>query len=104
LLNTLVTRGDVIRLSGAPVKSVPFFFVGGEITSPGQKDFYEGMTLTQAVLVAGGILNDKSTQVKVSRQGPGGLLATTMYDLTQIYQGKIPDPSIQAGDRLEVQK
>jgi protein involved in polysaccharide export with SLBB domain len=83
---------------------LPFFFAGGEITSPGQKDFYEGMTLTQAVLVAGGILNDKSTQVKVSRQGPGGRLATTIYDLSEIYQGKIPDPSIQAGDRLEVQK
>jgi protein involved in polysaccharide export with SLBB domain len=44
-LNTLVQAGDVVNLTVRPPE---FFYVGGEISSPGQKDFHGGMTLTQA--------------------------------------------------------
>jgi hypothetical protein len=36
------------------------------------------------------------------RQGSDGRLVTTEYNLRQIEDGKIPDPLLQEGDRLQV--
>jgi hypothetical protein len=60
------------------------------------------LTLTQAVLASGGTTRFAGSKVKVARQGADGKLVTTEYNLKQIEAGKIPDPVLQAGDRLEV--
>lgn len=101
-LGELVSHGDVINVQPRPRE---FFYVGGQINSPGQKDYTTGMTLTQALLAAGGVAGggDK-TRVVVSRQGADGRLVSTEYALAQIQSGKVPDPHIQAGDRIEVVK
>jgi protein involved in polysaccharide export with SLBB domain len=98
-LNTLVQAGDVVNLVVRPPE---FFYVGGEITSPGQKDFHSGMTLTQALLAAGGATAQAGGKVKVARAGADGRLVSTEYDLRQIEAGAVPDPLLQAGDRIEV--
>jgi protein involved in polysaccharide export with SLBB domain len=98
-LNTLVQAGDVVNLVVRPPE---FFYVGGEIGSPGQKDFHSGMTLTQALLAAGGVTAQAGARVKVSRAGADGRLISTEYDLSQIEAGAVPDPQLQAGDRVEV--
>jgi polysaccharide export outer membrane protein len=98
-LNTLVQAGDVVNLVVRPPE---FFYVGGEISSPGQKDFHSGMTLTQALLAAGGVTGQAGTKVKVSRAGADGRLVSTEYDLRAIEGGAVPDPQLQAGDRIEV--
>jgi protein involved in polysaccharide export with SLBB domain len=99
---TLVLPGDVITLTAAPPAAPQFFYIGGQINSPGQKDFHAGMTLTQAVLASGGTTRFAGGKVKVSRQGQDGRLVTTEYSLKQVESGKIPDPVLQPGDRLDV--
>jgi protein involved in polysaccharide export with SLBB domain len=99
---TLVMPNDVITLAAPPPVGPQFFYIGGAISSPGQKDYHQGMTLTQAVLASGGRTRFAGGKVKVSRQGADGRLVTTEYNLKQIEAGKIPDPVLEAGDRLEV--
>jgi polysaccharide export outer membrane protein len=99
---TLVLPGDVISLTTPPPAPPQFFYVGGQVNSPGQKDFHQGLTLTQAVLASGGTTRFAGSKVKVSRQGSDGKLVVTEYNLKQIEGGKIPDPVLQPGDRLEV--
>ncbi|HEX8707569.1 MAG TPA: polysaccharide biosynthesis/export family protein [Pyrinomonadaceae bacterium] len=99
---TLVHPGDVLTLSALPPAPPQFFYIGGQVASPGQKDFHTGLTLTQAVLASGGVTRFASGKVRVSRQGADGRLVSTEYNLKQIEAGKIPDPQLQPGDRLEI--
>lgn len=100
-LNTLVQAGDVISLTVRPPE---FFYIGGEISSPGQKDFHSGMTLTQAILASGGVtaMSGERVGVRVSRAGADGRLHFDEYSLKEIEGGVVPDPVLQAGDRIEV--
>lgn len=100
-MSTLVQSGDVVNLTVRPPE---FFYVGGEITSPGQKDFHVGITLTQALLASGGATRLAGEKIKVSRAGEDGRLVSTEYNLRQIEGGTVPDPLLQAGDRIEVSR
>lgn len=99
---TLVVPGDVIKVSGMPPAPTEFFFVGGEINSPGQKPFHSGLTLTQAILASGGCSKNAGIKVRLSRQSADGRLVTSEYNLGNIQRGEIPDPALQKGDRLEI--
>lgn len=96
---TLVRSGDVVKVSGLPTE---YFFVGGEIGSPGQKAFHTGVTLTQAILASGGTTRNAGSKILVSRQGTDGRLITEQYNLRKIHDGKSPDPVLQKGDRIQV--
>jgi len=98
----LIVPGDSIKVTGAPPAPTQYFFVGGEIRSPGQKPFHAGLTLTQAILASGGTKTSADSKVKVSRQGTDGKLAIEEFNLRKIQTGKAPDPALQSGDRLEV--
>ncbi|HVG32977.1 MAG TPA: polysaccharide biosynthesis/export family protein [Pyrinomonadaceae bacterium] len=98
----LIYPGDVITLTATPAPAPQYYFIGGQIVSPGQKDFHAGLTLTQAILACGGVGRFAGSKVKVSRQGADGRLMTTEYNLKQIESGKIPDPLLQPGDRVEI--
>lgn len=98
---TLLLPGDVIKLAPAAPQ---FYFVGGAINDPGQKSFHTGLTLTQAILAAGGTTRFAGSDIKVSRTGADGRLVTTKYNLKKIEDGKIPDPVLQPGDRIEVSR
>jgi protein involved in polysaccharide export with SLBB domain len=100
--STLVQSGDVIKVMAAPPAAPQFYFIGGQVNAPGQKDFHAGLTLTQSILASGGISRFANSKVRVSRQGADGRLITTEYNLKQIEEGKVPDPTLQAGDRVEV--
>lgn len=98
-MGMLVQQGDVVNL----VARLPeFFYIGGEVASPGQKDFHSGMTLTQGLLASGGVTRFAAGRVKVSRQGADGRLVSKEYNLNEIEGGVIPDPPLLAGDRVEV--
>ena len=99
---TLVRSGDTIKVSGLPPVPTEFFFVGGEISSPGQKPYHSGVTLTQAILASGGTTRAAGSKVLVSRQGADGRLVTEQYNLRKIQDGKSPDPALQKGDRIQV--
>jgi polysaccharide biosynthesis/export protein len=98
-LNTLVQSGDVITLTVRPPE---FYYVGGEVGAPGQKDFHSGITLTQALLASGGVTKAEAARVRVLRANPDGRLSPTEYNLREIESGVIPDPLLQPGDRIEV--
>jgi len=98
-LNTLVMSGDVVTLTVRPPE---FYYVGGEVGAPGQKDFHSGITLTQALLASGGATKAAGERVRVLRAGPDGRLSPTEYNLREIENGVVPDPQLQPGDRIEV--
>ncbi|MGA9995470.1 MAG: polysaccharide biosynthesis/export family protein [Pyrinomonadaceae bacterium] len=100
--SALIYPNDVIMIAAVPPAAPQFYFIGGQVGSPGQKDFHAGLTLTQAILASGGAARFANGKVRVSRQGEDGLLISTEYDLKKIEGGKVPDPLLQPGDRIEV--
>ena len=103
---TLLFPGDIVEFSVDNDKSnggqAQFYFVGGDIISAGQKDFHQGLTLTQAILAAGGLRKAGIKQIVIRRKNAEGLLKSAQYNLKDIKDGKIPDPLIEAGDTIEV--
>ena len=83
LSSTLVIPGDAIKVSGMTAAPAEFYFVGGEISSPGQKPYHAGLTLTQAIPASGGVNRSAGTQVRVSRQGADGRLVTQEYNFAK---------------------
>jgi protein involved in polysaccharide export with SLBB domain len=105
--NTLIFPNDIIEFSSDDALDskngqLRFFFIGGEVASVGKKDFYEGLTLTQAILAAGGLKKESIKKIVIRRKNAEGLLVSTEYNLKLIKDGKVPDPVLQAGDTIEV--
>ena len=99
---TLITSGDVIKVSGPPPAPTEFFFIGGAINSPGQKPFHAGLTLTQSIMASGGTSPIAGDRIKISRLGNNGRLISQLYNLRRIQLGRAVDPVLQKGDRIEV--
>jgi len=99
-MNLLIRPGDVVTVQPSPPQ---FFYIGGEVKSPGEKNFHRGLTLTQAIIAAGG-LTRKSNEVRLARDNGKGFLVVSRYKLKDIESGKMPDPVIQPGDRLTIVK
>ena len=99
-MNMLVRPGDVITLQASPKQ---FFYVSGEVKSPGEKSFRRGLTLTQAIIAAGGLAR-KSKEARLARDNGKGFLVLSHYKLKDIDSGKVPDPEIQPGDRITIVK
>jgi protein involved in polysaccharide export with SLBB domain len=97
-LNMLVRPGDVVNLVERPAQ---FFYVSGQVKSPGEKTFRRGLTLTQAIIAAGG-LNKDAREAQVARDNGRGFLVVKRYKLKEIDAGKVADPAIQPGDRITV--
>ena len=97
-MNLLVHPGDVITLQGNPTE---FIYVSGGVKAPGEKTFRRGLTLTQAIIAAGGLVG-KSREARIARDDGKGFLLTTRYKLKDIDSGKQPDPPLQAGDRITI--
>ncbi len=97
-LNFIIRPGDVLNLTG---RQPDFYYIAGKTVGyPGQKAFQPGITLIQAILAAGGLARDGA--VELSREGADGHLTTTKLHLKEIKAGKIQDPKLQPGDRVEV--
>jgi protein involved in polysaccharide export with SLBB domain len=99
-MNTLVRPGDVLVVSK---ERQQFYYIGGDAADSGQREFYYGITLTQAIMAAAGKPSRLRAAI-VTRQGPDGFLVTTDYSLKDIMSGKVPDPRIRPGDRIEVRR
>jgi protein involved in polysaccharide export with SLBB domain len=97
-LDVIVRPGDVINLTA---RQQDFYYIAGDtISYPGQKAFQPGITLVQAILGAGG--QARNGAVQLSREGADGHLETTKLSLKEIKSGKIQDPKLLPGDRIEV--
>ena len=103
-MSTLVKAGDIIRVSGESATSKRFVYVGGDVPATGEREFREGMTLTQALLAAGGVARGEKAGAKIARRNASGFLVTNEYNVRAIEEGKAPDPVLAAGDRIEVRR
>jgi protein involved in polysaccharide export with SLBB domain len=97
-MNVLVRPGDVITVKPTPPE---FFYIAGKVKEPGEKAYRRGLTLTQAIIVAGGITG-KSAEVRLARDDGKGFLIVNRYKLKDIESGNLKDPLIQAGDRITI--
>jgi protein involved in polysaccharide export with SLBB domain len=97
-MNLMVRPGDVITLEP---NSIEFFYVGGDVKSPGEKIFRRGLTLTQVIIAAGGLTRN-AKEARLGRDNGKGFLVVNRYKLKDIDSGKVPDPMIQPGDRITI--
>lgn len=97
-VNFLVRPGDVITVKATPPQ---FFYVAGRVKEPGEKAYRRGLTLTQAIIIAGGLIR-KSDDVRLARDNGKGFLVLSRYKLKDIESGKLQDPLIQPGDRITI--
>ena len=91
-LDFLVHPGDVITLQ-AHVEE--FLYIGGKVKFPGEKGYSLGLTLMQAILIAGGATDD-SKVAEITRAGGEPL----RVDLQAIQAGKATDPLLEPRDRI----
>ena len=106
--DVLVFAGDIVEFnySADEEKSTAkpkYYYIGGNVNLLGQKDFYTGITLTQAILASGGVRRGNAKKVTVRRKNEEGLLKSFEYNLKAIKDGKEPDPLLEAGDTIEVE-
>ncbi|HXQ73528.1 MAG TPA: tetratricopeptide repeat protein [Pyrinomonadaceae bacterium] len=99
-MNLLVRPGDVITLLANVTQ---FLYIGGEVKSPGEKTYRRGLTLTQALIAAGGV-TPKAKEARLGRDDGRGFLTVTRIKLKDIESGKVPDPQVRPGDRITIDK
>jgi protein involved in polysaccharide export with SLBB domain len=99
-MNLLIRPGDVITVQPSPAQ---FFYVSGEVKSPGEKSYRPGLTLTQAIIIAGGLTRE-SKDVQLARDNGKGYLVVSRFKLKDINAGKLADPVLLPGDRITIVK
>jgi polysaccharide biosynthesis/export protein len=97
-MSLLVHPGDVITLLPGVTQ---FVYIGGEVKAPGEKIFRRGLTLTQAIIAAGGV-TPKAKEARLGRDNGEGFLTVTRYKLKDIESGKVQDPAVKPGDRITI--
>ena len=97
-MNRLVRPGDVITLQASVTQ---FVYIGGEVKFPGEKTYRRGLTLTQAIISAGGLTPD-AKEARLGRDDGNGFLVVTRYKLKDIESGKAQDPIVKPGDRITI--
>jgi polysaccharide export outer membrane protein len=101
---TLVYPGDVIEFTSSSARGARngFVYIGGKVNDTGRFGFTSGMTLTQAIMAAGGLKDGKTKKALVRRKDEKGFLRTKSYKLGAIKKGRIVDPELKPGDIIEV--
>ncbi len=90
--------GDVISIA-----SKKQFFITGEISSPGQYDISNGLTLMRAASQAGGFGKFASRIVEIHREVDGEKVIKT-FDVGDIRKGRAEDPPILPDDVIIVRR
>lgn len=98
--DTVLLGGDRIFVPQSSVQgAIP---VSGAVSNPGPINFRTGLTVGQAISMAGGLKKDADpTKVRVIRK-VDEKDRTTMVDLNSIQRGMSSDFVLRAGDRVEV--
>lgn len=101
--SVLIFPGDAVEFTGntASFSANGSYFISGEIASGGQKDLIGGLTLYQAVIVAGGTKGDPKKAI-IRRKNENGLFNVQEHNLRSIKAGKSMDPMVMAGDVIEI--
>jgi protein involved in polysaccharide export with SLBB domain len=99
-MNLLVRPGDVITLHPNVAQ---FVYISGEVTQPGEKTYRRGLTLTQAIMSAGGVTR-KAKEAQLGRDDGKGFLVVTQFKLKEIESGKVQDPIVKPSDRITIKE
>ncbi len=101
--SVLIFPGDTVEFTGntTSLSANGSYFISGEIASGGQKDLIAGLTLYQAVIVAGGTKGDPKKAI-IRRKSEDGLFKVQEHNLRSIKAGKSMDPMVMAGDVIEI--
>jgi polysaccharide export outer membrane protein len=97
-MSLLVRPGDVITLQPSVTQ---FVYIAGEVKSPGETTFRRGLTLTQAIIAAGGA-TPAAKEARIGRDDGKGFLVVTRFKLKEIESGKVQDPVVKPGDRITI--
>jgi polysaccharide biosynthesis/export protein len=99
LVNMPVQPGDVIEVPQAGT-----FFVSGAVFKPGPYPVSRPYTLTQALVVAGGVKSDLSDEsnVAIFRRRGSANAERIAVDLKQIEAGRASDPQVEPDDVIVV--
>lgn len=103
--NVLIFPGDIVEFAAnarGGDGDAGFYFIGGEVAQIGQKDFHDGLTLSQAIMASGGTRRPGIKKVVIRRKNSEGFLIPLEYSLKNIKEGKQADPVLQPGDTIEV--
>ena len=76
--------------------------VDGWVTNRGAVNLTPGMTVTGAIAAAGGALF--SSRAKILRENASGVRVALQLDLAAIEAGREPDPPVEAGDVVVVER
>ena len=103
----LIFTGDIVEFKSGEVEKInnqlqQFYYIGGNVNSAGQKDFHQGLTLTQAILASGGLRKSNVKKVIIRRKNQEGMLSSLEFDLNAIKGGNQIDAVLQAGDTIEI--
>ena len=96
--DVILQAGDVLFVS--PKK---MYFITGEVARPGQYEISLGMTLMQALSLAGGVGKFAAQVIEVHREVDGEKKILS-FDLSHIRKGRLADPAVNAGDVIFVKR
>ncbi len=96
--NILIFPGTSIEFVTAAQEK---YFVTGKGVSTGEKTITRGLTLMQAVVAAGSGGKEPKKAV-IRRRNANGILSNLEFDLRSVKSGRIADPTIVAGDIIDV--
>lgn len=102
---TLIYPGDWVEFSANSAggdAAAAFYFIAGEVAAAGQKDFHEGLTLSQAIVASGGMKRPNIKKAVIRRKNEAGFLVPLEFSLKSIKDGKQADPQLQPGDTVEI--
>ena len=77
--------------------------IDGAVTQPGIYPISGSTTLTQAVALARGPIEDANLRQVAVFRNVGEKRMAAVFDLSQIRSGKMPDPTVQANDVIVVE-
>jgi polysaccharide biosynthesis/export protein len=99
--NPFVQPGDIITVPDAET-----YYLMGNVAKPAAYPIKEPVTLTQAIVIAGGTLPDSQTsKIRIIRQaGPGAPKTELLCDLKAIAKEQSREVMLQANDIIEVPK
>ncbi len=109
MVRDLLIERDILTNPSVVVRVVEYrskrVNVLGQVQKPGTFPFEAGMTLVQAVSLAGGLTSiARSDRIRLTRKLAEGRTKTVVIDLDAINAGRGDDIALQVGDRIFIEE
>ncbi len=99
-VNVVIRPGDIIRVPPVPSGN---FFVAGQVSRPGVFQMSDRLTLTNALVAAGGLSQTAVPErADLTRMIGRDHVATIRLNVRAVFEGTEPDVFIKANDRINI--